>query len=242
MNTPRKRKRYSPDPPENFMAGIVAIAQQGGQIQPGLANPNLALKLALIVTRFEHLEDQMARFLAVLSGADWTISGYILRAVKSPRGRKEVMSSLLEFAERNKDLGEEYDQVIAEFAQTAGMRNTYVHGRWWTSLKGNLVTFAPTDPYCMEIMQSQPINEKELDYVLYRIKRTSVLVTRLTLVPPEERAQLPAIPPLAPPPTQRSRARQQRAPKAPPPQRKPSKASPRKAAKKKPPAKPKTKK
>jgi len=201
MNTPPKKRRYEQPQISNVMGGVLLLAQKTGQINSGLSNPKHAVLLAKIVTEFEHLEDHMARFMAELSGADHRVCSYILRAIKSPRARTEVMESLLQQAPRNMALGEAYDQVIAEFWGTNKLRNKYVHGRWWTSAKGNLVLFAETDPHSFEFAKAAPIKLEELNYVIYRIQRTAVLVTHLTLVPDGERAQLPPVPPLAPPPS-----------------------------------------
>jgi hypothetical protein len=201
MNTPKKLRRYAPIMPTNAMLGVVGLAIKGRQMRSGLNNPKYALKLAKIVTDFEHLSDHMARFMAELSGMDADTAGYLLRELRAPSVRAGVMERLLHFAPRNANLGREYDQVLEEFGQTAALRNAYAHGRWWTSEKGNLVVFAPTDDYhSLEYANAAPITAKELNYAIYRILRTGALVTRLTLVPPEQRAQLPAIPPLEQPP------------------------------------------
>ena len=166
-----------------------------------------------------------------------------------------MIDLLLKYASRNKHLGGEYDQAIEECGEAAGLRNEYVHGRWWTSEKGSLVTFAPSDKYGLEFLNSEPITSAELNYVLYRIRRAAVLVTRLTVVPANKRASLQAIPPLEPMP-KNMKARHRIDARENEPQPQPSKAPPRmskgqrnkdrkaKAAAhaKQPPAKPKPKK
>lgn len=201
MNTPKKLKRYAPVMPTNAMRGVLGLAIKGRMMRSGLHNEKYAVKLAAIVTEFEHLNDHMAKFMAELSGMDADTAGYVLRELRAPSVRTGVMERLLHFAQRNEKLGPEYDQVLKEFGETAALRNAYAHGRWWTSEKGNLVVFAPTDDYhILEYANAAPITSKELNYAIYRILRTAALVSRLTLVPPEQRAQLPTIPPLEPPP------------------------------------------
>lgn len=215
MNTPKKIKRHTPQTYASLLNYLLANAGSDNLIV-GLHNPSYALALARIVTEFEHLEDRMADFFAELAGTDFRTAAYILRAIKAPRGRIDVMQTLLEAAERNKGRGQEYDQVIDEFAGTAKLRNTYVHGRWWTSEKTKrLVLFAPTDEHSLEIIRAQQVRMTDLNYVLYRINRTTGLVVRLTGLSPEQRAQLPEPAPLKSPPAQ-GKGHQQTYAQAPP--------------------------
>jgi len=226
MNAPPKIKRHTVKVREDVLSFVTALGIKDGQMLPGLRHPEYAVLFARIITEFEHLEDHMAYFLSVLSGASPVVCGYILRAIKAPRGRADIMASLLTLAARNMDLGDEYDQVIREFGATASARNTYVHGRWWTSSKGRLVVFAPTDEHSHELFNTEQVRRADLDYVLYRIQRTKDLVTSLA-GPEAQRGLRQEFPPLKPPPAKPQARQRKLAPaRQPPPES--SAASPQK--------------
>lgn len=226
MNTPKKRKRHHVD--WTFQEGIAEFTN-GRTFHTGLSHPQMSICLAQIATEFEHLEDHLANLLAEVSGVDRTTASYIMRAVLAPRARTALVRDLVQKAPRNTELGDEYDQILDEFDGARKFRNLYVHGRWWTSSDAKIVMFTPTDDHAAwEFVKARLIGVEELNYAVYLIRRTAVLITRVTIIQPERRAQLEAIPPLSPAPTPMSidLLRSELAKETPQPA--PSPASPRK--------------
>ncbi|MGB3625687.1 MAG: hypothetical protein WA989_07660 [Henriciella sp.] len=125
MNTRPKIKRHElPDafsdmPDGNYAAGIV--------------EKQIGAKFAKFVTTFEELEAHMATTLAVLLGGhDHTTAGYVLRSIRNPSTKRDVMRDLLQKAAVNQNLSEEYDALLKEYGDIAVERNQLVHGRWFT--------------------------------------------------------------------------------------------------------------
>jgi hypothetical protein len=127
MNTPRKLKRFG-QKKFNFKG------PPGGTYSAGLYSTPHAEALAAIASGFVHLEGAMSSLLGVLMGAtDRETPGYILRSIKSPKGRIDVMEDLLQLAPGNRGLDGSFDEMIDEFAAVSKLRNIYVHGLWWTA-------------------------------------------------------------------------------------------------------------
>ena len=139
MNTPRKRKRYTA-PPEPMV--------EEGAIYVGVIEGDEYHKhFSRIISGFTYLEDRMTSVLAVLLGdSDHVAAGCVMRAIKSPKGRVDVMLDLLQLAPINAHLGDEYDQIIDEFRIISNQRNSYAHGRWWTKVDGEVMLDEGGDP------------------------------------------------------------------------------------------------
>lgn len=138
MNTPRKRRRYKNPPPDNISSGDLFV----GTIE----DTTVAKQFAEVITSFVYLEERMASVLAVLLGSsDKIAASFVLKAIKSPSGRVEVMRELLENAPINEALGDEYDHIIREFREISAERNRYAHGRWWTDFHTKETLLDETD-------------------------------------------------------------------------------------------------
>ena len=72
-----------------------------------------------------------------------------MRAIKSPKGRVDIMKDLLELAPSNKDIPTSFDGVISEFAAISGRRNAYVHGLWYTEMKTGQAYLEESDEHGM---------------------------------------------------------------------------------------------
>jgi len=171
MNTPKKKKRYvntfkGPDKP-------------GGHYTGGLHNPEIAAVLGMLVSEYVHLENAMARVLAALLGvADPNLAGYVMRSIRSPRGRIDMMRDLLEKAPRNQLMPDDYDKAIDEFQSLTSARNNFVHGEWHTHQSGEAFV-AIFDEHGWGMLTARPVAKEELEAVRKRIGQHHHFVTML---------------------------------------------------------------
>lgn len=131
MNTPPRIKRHAPTYPTGGLMG-----SDTGSASGSLEDSNIAALIGKIAAAFVHLESQMAHVLANLAGTDFTTAGYMLRAVKSPRGRIELMEALLQKAPAGLSRGAEWDAMLREFSRLNSRRNDFIHAHWWSGADG----------------------------------------------------------------------------------------------------------
>lgn len=171
MNTPPLRRRFvMPWDRMRFPAETGTAAAQ-------LSNPEYAIRFAMIVSEFEHLEDAMAAMMALLMGSpDKHSAGYILRAIRSPSARREVMTTLLQQAPHNQHLGPEYDDHLAEYTALSRARNDYVHGLWYTDEDDGSVRLARKNEHGLSFLLAAPEPIENLDNILGRIRSLRIKV------------------------------------------------------------------
>ena len=120
--------------------------------------------LSRVLTGFVFLEERMASVLAVLLGStDKVAASYVMRAIKSPSGRIDVMKELLECAPINEKLGPEYDAMIKEFRSISTERNIYAHGRWWTDIRSNKTLLDETEDLALTLKDSRVVTASDLE-------------------------------------------------------------------------------
>lgn len=138
MNTSPKQRRYQKPPARNLQKNDIYVGT--------IDDPVVAKAFAQVMTSFVYLEERMASVLAVLlGGSDKVAAAFVLKAIKSPTGRIDVMKALLEKAPINKDLGAEYDHILREFGAMSAERNAYAHGKWWTDFNRKKTILDETD-------------------------------------------------------------------------------------------------
>ena len=145
----------------------------------GLSNPDYALALSLIVSRFVHLENEMAGVLSILLGLpELSPADYIMREIKSPRARLELMEALLEKAPLNRDRSEVWDKIISDFSGINTARNDYVHGQWFTGASDKSVYLAKLrdDQHGMWYAVAKPIPLDDLNALVQSIWDLNQLV------------------------------------------------------------------
>lgn len=162
MNTPPKIRRYR-KPPESLVIT--------DRLFVGVIDDAAILKaLSRVLTGFVYLEQRMASVLAVLLGSsDKIAASYVMRAIKSPSGRIDVMKELLECAPINEKLGPEYDAMLKEFRSISTERNIYAHGRWWTDVKNNETLLDETEDLAATLLTSRVVREADLKKLDRRI-------------------------------------------------------------------------
>jgi hypothetical protein len=137
--------------------------KKGALFVGSIEDADVAKMFAEIMTGFVYLEDRMASTLAVLLGSpDEIAAAYVLRAIKSPAARVDVMKELLEGAPINRRLGGEYDHIIREFRTISKERNRYAHGRWWTDYREKKTILDETDDPNASLHVRRPVGHGEL--------------------------------------------------------------------------------
>src|SRR5689334_17916364 len=120
MNTPRKKKRFTRHPIENWESGTWAGV---------LSDPDYQAALGRIASSYEHLETAMTNVFAALMGSsDVLAAGYVYRSLRNPSIKGQLMWHLLEVAPHNKDTPEWFDDVLKAHNSIRSRRNEYVHG------------------------------------------------------------------------------------------------------------------
>ena len=183
MNTPKTPKRFTYKPPKD---------SPDGSYNKSLDNPEIALVLANVMVRFEHLEDEFAIILSILSGVDPVTAKIMLRSIKAPKARQELVKSLLEHSRHNIDADPIFDEIISEFSAIATKRNKYVHGRWLTHRETGKTYFAKPSPEGWDVGEYEEFNIETLEQILDMITRTTHLCWNAPF-PPEMRRPIPAL-------------------------------------------------
>jgi hypothetical protein len=174
MNTPKKIKRHNPkfkslwdrDAPTGHFSGVIG-------------DPAIGHAVASLAAGFVHLENAMAMVLAVLLGSDDNVmAGYVMRAIKSPKGRIDLMRNLLELAPSNKGLPADYDDILDEFWDLNGLRNDFVHAEWWTHSEGSVyATFF--DKHGMGLVNGRKIEATEITDIIGRMNTLVMTILRV---------------------------------------------------------------
>lgn len=171
MNRRPVRRRYEAPPPSDLADGDIFV----GKIE----DPEIAKAFASVVTNFVYLEERMVSVLAVLLGSsDRTVASYIMRSIRSPAARIEVMKELLEKAPINQQLDDDYDDIIREFRSISVERNEYAHGRWWTDFKKQETVLDDTDDPNATLHIRRVVTAAELDALNERMLELHGLIGR----------------------------------------------------------------
>lgn len=197
MNTPPKKRRHDT---------AKAVEQLEREKPPGayassLSNPDYAIRLAGIVSEFVHLETNMIKVLAVLLGMkDTHTARYVWRSVKSPKGRIEMLRTLLQEAPENIEAPDLYDVILSDFGSINARRNDFVHGQWFTEMSTQKVMLAKlnTDPHgfgfhaaaAIELTELQGLHEdiRSLNQLINYQVGIALFVKRLAEHPPQTSA------------------------------------------------------
>lgn len=169
MNTPRTKqpKRYTGKRKEK------SKSEPYGVYIYALENPEFAKVLGEIVSYWSHIEEEMIDILESLLGGSEDNNNVparqIFRSIISEQARIKVMRSLLEFAEINHDKPKDYDEIIDEFAKLNKIRNTYVHGLWYTH-ESNRVFLRETTAEEHFFTERREVKIKELKTVVTRME------------------------------------------------------------------------
>lgn len=178
MNTPPKKRRYDQD---QLLKTLGGIHVDGSRFYASIHNPRYAICLADVVSEFVHLESKMVRVLAALLGmkkADR--AGYIWRSVMSPRGRIDMLRTLLQQSPENMEMPDAYDRIINDFDSINARRNDFVHGQWFTRTSDRAMWLAKlnTDPHGLGWFAAKPIKIDELKTLARDMRSLTKLINQ----------------------------------------------------------------
>lgn len=163
MNTQATPKRHKSTPPGK-------LPMPEGQYRTGIWSSGHAICVANIAAEFVHLEDQMAFLLAALLGTgDLAATRHLLKAIKSPRGRVDVMTDLLQKAPSNALAPSTYDDILKEFAAINSRRNAYIHGYWWTFVDNSTTWLSEGTSGSTIFLKARAVEIDELNALMVRI-------------------------------------------------------------------------
>lgn len=184
MSTPAKIKRH--ELPAAFGN------MPNGRYAAGIVEKKVGAKFAKFVTTFEELEASMSTVLAVLLGGyDSDTAGYVLRTVRNPATKRDILRELLQKAPVNKHLSSEYDTLLKEYADIATERNQLVHGRWFTLIPDDemagerKVYLSRSNEHGLAFLLAEEVDECDFDPWFERLTN---LTTRIYGIAGEERS------------------------------------------------------
>ncbi len=116
---------------------------------------------------------------ALIPTADNTAAGYILRSIKSPRGRIDLMRDLLTLSPHNADKSDFFDEIIGDFAAINTARNRYVHALWYTFTETKDVYLCPYDVHGMGLLDAAPVDVVAMQTLLEDMHALQIKIARL---------------------------------------------------------------
>jgi hypothetical protein len=166
-----------------------------GTYTSAILDTQIAAALGEMIAAFEHLESSMGAVVDTVLGTHGT-GGLILRTLKSPRARIDLMEALIQ-QELVMGLDPIYGEFVREFSKLNTRRNGYVHGLWFSREEGSgFATYlAETDEHTLALLRSRPVDPDELPALAsdifglaarIRIKRGDVLLEAQRLAHPEQ--------------------------------------------------------
>tara|TARA_R110000787_G_scaffold281584_1_gene392994 strand:- start:251 stop:841 length:591 start_codon:yes stop_codon:yes gene_type:complete len=174
MNTPPTIKRFKQVPVTGEIpAGAGAFA---------ILNSKIAAEFGMMMAEFEHVENAMPQMLAVLLGGyDANTAGYVLRAIRNPKTKHDLLQHLLEKAPVNHALPETFDQILVEYQRLASQRNRLAHGKWFTSdNEGSPVFVSESSVDGLDFLHAKEIKSERLAKMADEMRALKVWVYTTT--------------------------------------------------------------
>jgi hypothetical protein len=104
----------------------------------------------------------------------------LFRAVNVNATRIKVLKALLHEAPINKDRTLEYDEIIDEFEAISKIRNSYVHGLWYTHDSGTVyIAVASVDDF--SFFEKREIGVEEIKGNIERLAELWQRIMKLTV-------------------------------------------------------------
>lgn len=166
MNTPRSKKplRFGQQLPKRRDT-------PDGRYSSGLWQDKLVSAVGQIATYWPHIEDAMIEILRDLLGGDPELPArQVFRSIISQQARIQVMTALLAKSRLNEHKSGVYDEIIAEFAALNKLRNTYVHGLWWTHESGKAF-LSEEAIHDWNFLDGREVTYKEVEAVFTRMDK-----------------------------------------------------------------------
>ncbi|MEQ1718798.1 MAG: hypothetical protein ABL907_22895 [Hyphomicrobium sp.] len=180
MNTPKQKRRHKPK--------NVSSKNSGKRFVLALENQEYALKFALILSEFEHLDSMlMPQVLWRLMGSKHSdVSGYIYRTLRNPSLKLSILKTLLERSSVNVHHPDQYDQILTLYEEVRGRRNDYAHGLWYTRDGDGAVFLAKRDDDGLAFFEAKEEPITALGETITKIRTLKNLIYETVSVSPEE--------------------------------------------------------
>lgn len=131
MNNLKNLKRYSK------RTSPASGAPEGSYIA-GIHNDKFASLFGQTIATWVHVEDMMIQVLQDLLGSKNAPARQIFHSVRANSARKKLMLACLQKAQINAKKSDLYEIIISQFSALTDLRNTYLHGLWYTHESGRV--------------------------------------------------------------------------------------------------------
>jgi hypothetical protein len=159
-----KPKRFSNIQPKVNSAGV----PQGSYVG-AITNAEIGATFGRMASLWPHIEDAMIDVLTELLGGNAELpSRQIFRSIVAVQARIKVMRSLLQRTELNERKDQIYDEVINEFAALNDLRNTFLHGLWYTHQSGR-VFFVEESIDDLSVFHAREVTVQEVETIIGRM-------------------------------------------------------------------------
>lgn len=134
MKTPKEPKRFSS---RKKQTNAKPRSHPDGRYTGSITDASLAAALGQVITQWAHLEDRMIIVMHDLISDEPNLPArQIFRAIINQQARIKVLRALLQRSRRNKGKSADFDAVIDEFSAINDLRNSFLHGLWYTHESG----------------------------------------------------------------------------------------------------------
>jgi hypothetical protein len=159
-----KPKRFSTIQPKDNPGGM-----PDGSYDGAITNAEIGATFGRMASLWSHIEDAMIDVLTELLGGNADLpSRQIFRSIVSSQARIKVMRSLLQRVELNDTKDTIYDEVINEFAALNDLRNTFLHGLWYTHESGR-VYFVEESIDDLSVFHAREVTAQEIEALIHRM-------------------------------------------------------------------------
>lgn len=171
MKNPKILKRYSGKKPPG------SLVPEGRYIA-GIQNEKFAALFGETIATWVHVEDMMIQILQDLLGNKSAPARQIFHSVLANSARKKLMLACLQKAKINAKKTDLYEIIITQFSKLNDLRNTYLHGLWYTHESGRVfLSESAMDDF--HYMDSREVDIDELHAMQKAIRRlTNAIWTR----------------------------------------------------------------
>lgn len=168
MNTPRTKPPIRAPKERRVKPGF---SWPAGSYANAITNPAISQLLGEIGSLWPHVEEQMIVILEDLSrcGAR-DAARKIFRSIVNEKARIDVLKALLERTNINRTKSAKYDDMIHEFSNLNRLRNTYLHGLWWTHVETGNTYFSELMDDEHAFFEAREVKAPELQNVINRME------------------------------------------------------------------------
>jgi len=143
-------------------------------VHGGVSDPAILALLGKFIVTWNHAEHMMiVVFEHLLNLANnFDTAKLIFTSIINAQTRIEMMRTLLESGVNNANKSADFDALLDEFAKLNKLRNTYVHGLWFTNEKsGRACIKLDMTEFMPSIDNFQVVTQRELELLIERANK-----------------------------------------------------------------------